>query len=224
MRRASWRSVPRMCSPPMPATTRPSAFICSRCFDFADQGVPFLLRHFQPGGIFLLELGPGHGLGIAAEDDVGAAAGHVRGDGHGAQPAGLGDDLGLALVVLGVEDLVGDAPLLQQAGDQLAPLDRDRAHQDRPPAALDLLDLALGDGFAVLAAAGLELDGLVGFVDDLAQVLLALFVHQHVPLVHPLDFVGDGGELLALACGRSRRDCSCRRSGLLVGTAITSSL
>ena len=156
------------------------------------------MRDFQPRGVFFLELGPGHGLGIAAEDDVGAAAGHVRGDGHGAQPAGLGDDLGLALVVLGVEDVVGDAPLLQQARDQLAPLDRHGAHQHRPPAALDLLDLALGDRFAVLAAAGLELDGLVGFVNDLAQVLLAFFVHQHVPLVHPLDLFGDGVELLVL--------------------------
>ena len=141
---------------------------------------------------------PGHGLGIAAEDDVGSAAGHVRGDGHRAQAAGLGDDLGLALVMLGVEDLVRNAALFQQTGDQFAPLDRDGAHQDRPPAAFDFLDFALGDGFAVLAAARLKLDVLVGFVNDLAEILLALVVHQHVPLVHPLDFVGDGHVLFVL--------------------------
>ena len=31
------------------------------------------------------------------------------------EPAGLGDDLGLTGVLLGVEHLVGDAPLLEQA-------------------------------------------------------------------------------------------------------------
>ena len=39
-------------------------------------------------------------LDIAAQLDVGAAAGHVRGDGHGADLARAGDDLGLVLVVL----------------------------------------------------------------------------------------------------------------------------
>ena len=53
--------------------------------------------HVEARGVLVLELGPGQRLGIAAEDDVGAAAGHVRGDGHGAFAAGLGDDLGLAL-------------------------------------------------------------------------------------------------------------------------------
>ena len=166
--------------------------------DLADQRVPFLLRHFEPGGILLLKLRPGHGLGIAAEDDVGSAAGHVRGDGHRAQAARLGDDFGLALVMLGVEHLVLDAPLFQQARDQFASLDRDGADQNRPPAAVHLLDLALGDRLAVLAAARLELDVLVGLVNDLAEVLLPLVVHQNVPLVHPLDFVGDGNVLFML--------------------------
>ena len=43
-------------------------------------------------------------VGIAAELNVGAAAGHVGGDGDGAGHAGLGDDEGLLLVVAGVED------------------------------------------------------------------------------------------------------------------------
>ena len=45
---------------------------------------------------------------VAAELDVGAAAGHVGGDGHGAGPAGLGDDVGFLLVVAGVQHLVRD--------------------------------------------------------------------------------------------------------------------
>ena len=51
-----------------------------------------------------------------AELDVGAAAGHVGGHGHLARLAGLGDDLGLDLVVLGVEDLVLDARRRSEAG------------------------------------------------------------------------------------------------------------
>ena len=165
--------------------------------DLADQRVPFVLGHFQSRGILFLQPRPGHGLGVAAENDVGAAAGHVRGNRHRAQPARLGHDLGLALMVLGVQDLVRDAAFFQQAGDQLAPLDRHRAHQHRTPAALNLLDLALGDGLAVLAPFRLELDGVVGFVDDAAEILFVFLVDQHVPLVHPLDFIGDGDILLA---------------------------
>jgi len=41
---------------------------------------------------------------VAAELDVGAAARHVGGDGHRARHAGLRDDVGLLLVVAGVED------------------------------------------------------------------------------------------------------------------------
>jgi hypothetical protein len=54
-------------------------------------------------------------LDIAAELDVGAAAGHVGGDGDGARLAGLGDDLGFLLVLAGVQHVVRDA-LLQQLG------------------------------------------------------------------------------------------------------------
>src|SRR2546427_9050123 len=41
-----------------------------------------------------------HELGIAAEDDVGAAARHVGRDRDGLEAAGLGDDLRLAHVLL----------------------------------------------------------------------------------------------------------------------------
>jgi hypothetical protein len=56
---------------------------------------------------------------VAAEHDVGAAAGHVGGDGDGADLAGAGDDLRFLLVVLGVQHLVRDAGLLEAPGHQL---------------------------------------------------------------------------------------------------------
>ena len=54
---------------------------------------------------------PGHEVGVAAEQDVGAAAGHVGGDGHAAAPPALRDDLRLALHILRlcVQQLVGYA-------------------------------------------------------------------------------------------------------------------
>jgi hypothetical protein len=53
------------------------------------------------------------GLVGTAEPDVGAAAGHLRGDGDGPELAGFGDDRGLLSVVLGVEHHCGDPATLQ---------------------------------------------------------------------------------------------------------------
>ena len=47
-----------------------------------------------------------HLFGVAAEEDVCAATRHVGGDGDGSFAPGLGDDLGFAFVVLGVQDVV----------------------------------------------------------------------------------------------------------------------
>ena len=55
--------------------------------------------------------------------DVRAAAGHVGRDGDGAALAGARDDLRLLLVILGVENRVDDARLLQHAREVLADLD-----------------------------------------------------------------------------------------------------
>ena len=60
----------------------------------------------------LLRIGNGREFGrhahleIAAELDVGAAAGHVGGDGHGARHAGLRDDLRFLLVIARIEHVV----------------------------------------------------------------------------------------------------------------------
>src|ERR1019366_5879749 len=45
----------------------------------------------------------GHELGIAAQQNVGAAAGHVGGNGNRTLAACLGNDLGFLLMVLGVQ-------------------------------------------------------------------------------------------------------------------------
>src|SRR3990167_6330389 len=65
-------------------------------------------------------------LGIvrhAAELDVDAAAGHVRCDGDRPLPPSRGDDLGFALVVLGVEHLVRHTLRFQQGRERLGLLD-----------------------------------------------------------------------------------------------------
>ena len=150
MRRASCRSVPMMCRPPSSLDRLALGLHASRAArSRVTSCVPFVLRHVEPRGVFVLQLGPGHRLGIAAEDDVGAAAGHVRGDGHGALAAGLGDDLGLALVVLGVEHLVLDAALVEQAARAARSF---RSRRCRPgsagPAAGSRLILSRGIDFA----------------------------------------------------------------------------
>ena len=86
--------------------------------------IPLLtLRRADGGGLkhirilaLLTTVGLGHEFGVAAEQNVGAAAGHVGGDGNSSLAAGLGDDESFALVVLGVQDFVPDAHFLQNPG------------------------------------------------------------------------------------------------------------
>src|SRR5204862_4061291 len=93
---------------------------------------------------------PWRGSPVAAEQDVGAAARHVGRDRDGPLTAGLGDDLGLALVVLGVQDLVADSAFLEKLRELLGLLDRDRA-DERGLAARVALDDVLDDGVELLA-------------------------------------------------------------------------
>ena len=100
-------------------------------------------------------LGQAH-VQIAAELDVGAAAGHVGGDGHGTRPASLGDDHRLLLVEAGVEHLVGDLVLLEQPGEVFRLLDRHRADQHRLLSVLGIADGA-DDGVVLLARGAVDL-------------------------------------------------------------------
>ena len=80
-----------------------------------------------------------HEIAVSAHDDVGAAAGHVGGDGHGAHAACLGHDFRFALhkFGLGIEQLVGDAALEQQLTEQLGFLHAGGAHQHRAALLVD---------------------------------------------------------------------------------------
>ena len=95
------------------------------------------------------EIGLGQILRVAAEHDVRAAAGHVRGNRHGAELARLRDDLRFLLVVLGVEHAVRHALFAEQGRDVFALLDGDRA--DEHGLALGIARLDLLDDGAVLA-------------------------------------------------------------------------
>jgi len=82
-------------------------------------------------------------LRVSAEQDVGAASRHVRGDRHRAQPPRLGDDLRLHLVVLRVQDDVLDPLALQESRHRFGLLDRHGSDEARLAALLrfdDVLD------------------------------------------------------------------------------------
>ena len=142
--------------------------------------VPAPGRHLRPGKV----------LGVAAEQDVDASARHVRGERHGTRPARLGDDVGLLLVVLGVEDVVLDAAPGEVAGQALRFLDRDRADEDRlagPVAGHDVV----GDRLPL---------GVLGLVDRVGLVLADVGpVGGDLEDLEPVDV----GELGGLGLGRT---------------------
>jgi hypothetical protein len=127
-----------------------------------------LLRSLLGVDLLPLEMFAREEFGVAAEQDIGAASGHVGGDGYRALAARLRDNLGLALVVLGVQDVmvvrnravaldenvsglvaVAYARLRESARDEFRVLDRDRADQ-HGLARLVALDYLLDDGVPLL--------------------------------------------------------------------------
>ena len=149
------------------------------------------------------EVLPGHELGVAAEQNVGAAAGHVGGDGDHAETAGLGDDLGFLLVELGVEDDVADALALEDLGEQLGLFDARWCRPGRAAFLVQAGDL-VGDG---------EVLFLRGAVDD-----VGVFDAQHLPVggddddVELVDLVELGGFGLGGAGHAARVFCTCGSS------------
>ena len=137
------------------------------------------------------QVAPGQALGVATQEDVDAAPGHVGGHGHRSEPSRLGHDLGLAMVLLGVQHLVGDALLVEQAGQLLGLLDRDGAHQHR---------LTLLVALAYVLGARREL-GVLGLVDEVGPIAAD---HRSVGgNAHHVQVVG-GRELAGLRLGRAR--------------------
>ena len=144
-----------------------------------------------------------HELGVAAEQDVGAAAGHVGGDRDGRLAARLGDDLGFLRVILGVQDDVLDAAQLQQLRQPLGLLDRDGADEHRP-ALLLLLDDVGDDRFVLFLLGAVDRVGLF----DAPQHAVGRDDHD----VELVDLV----ELFGLGVGRAgharRACCTCGSS------------
>ena len=68
-----------------------------------------------------------HEIRTAAQENVGATARHIRGDGHSALASSLGDNLGFALMLFRVEDVVLDAGPAQGGGEPLRFFDGNRA-------------------------------------------------------------------------------------------------
>ena len=98
---------------------------------------------------------------VAAQHDVGSAPGHVGRHGDGALAPGHGHDGGLTGVLLGVEDLVGDAALAQPLGEDFRLLHAGGTHQHRL-AGLMTLGNVVDDGVEL---------GLDGGVDEVGLVL-----------------------------------------------------
>ena len=99
-------------------------------------GGPFLLVHLEHEVAIVVPLARGHllagqVLGVAPQQDVDAAAGHVGGNRDRPYPARLGNDHGLLLVLLRVQDVMGDPPAVEVAGELLGLLDRHRADEHR---------------------------------------------------------------------------------------------
>ena len=139
----------------------------------------------------LAQVGLGQILRVAAQHNVGAAAGHVGGHSDRPQLTGLGDDLGLLLMVLGVEHIVLDALALEHIRQLLRLFNGDGAHQNGLSLLVALLDLP----------------------DDGTELARFILIH-HIVVVNALDrAVGgdlhnvqfiDGAKLLLLGHGSTR--------------------
>ena len=163
----------------------------------ADDTQPALFDHalvtFLPGRPHLVQrhvIGGAQGLDlriqVAAQNDVGAAPGHVGRYRHRAGTPGLGDDLRLPLVVLGVQHLVFDLLFLQLAGQVFRHLDGNGADQHGLAVLLAGLDVV--DDRRELLPRG-QVDHVRLVIPDHRQVGRD---HHHFQAVDLLEFVGFG--------------------------------
>ena len=97
-------------------------------------GIPDTSRRSHPcGPPGFPGLDPAHPalLHAGPEFDVGTASGHVGGDRDRSGTPGIGHDLGLALVLLGVQHFVLETSSLEHACECLRDLHARRPDQDR---------------------------------------------------------------------------------------------
>ena len=139
-------------------------------------------RRAGPADPLLFDVRTGQELRIAAQQDVGSAAGHVRGDRDRAAASGLGNDVGLGLVVHRVQHVVLDLAPLEQAAQVFGLLHRHGADQ-HGLAALVTIDDVLDRGVEFLA---LRLVHHVGVID--ADHRAVGRNHDDVQVVDLLEF------------------------------------
>ena len=125
-----------------------------------------------------------------AQLDVGAPPSHVGGDGDPARLAGVGDDLRLLLVILGVEHGVFDLGFFEVAAQFFGGLDGHRPHQDGLTGFVDFRDVAHH-------VAGL---GFAGFIDHIGLIVA---YHGHVGGHHQHLHVVDLDEFFLFRFRRS---------------------
>ena len=109
-------------------------FLLDLRLNLAEDRVPFRTIFVVDGVrvfVLLAQALAGQEVGVAAEQNVGAAAGHVGRNRHRAFAPGLRDDERFALVILGVQHFVPHAHLLQDRRQPFRFFDRNRAHQHR---------------------------------------------------------------------------------------------
>jgi len=80
-----------------------------------------------------------------AEHDIRPTSGHVGGNGHPARLAGLGHDFGFFFVVLGVQDVMGNAGFFEQAREEFRLFDGHRTDENGLAFFVKFLDVS-GDG------------------------------------------------------------------------------
>ena len=176
--------------------------------------LPLLRRNLLRFLALLIQGLPGEEVGVAPEQDVGAPACHVGGDGHRAQAARLGHNLGLPLVLLGVEHVVGDAPALQPGREGLGVLDGDCPHEHRAAHLVELGDLLHHRG-PLLRGGAVDHVGILGSDEghvggddhhvevvnfgELGRLGVRRARHASELIVHAeVVLEGDGGECLVL--------------------------
>ena len=123
---------------------------------------------------------------ITAQHDICTATGHVGGDGYGSGQAGVGDNICLALVLLGVQYLVPDFDLVEQTGKIFRGFHRGRADQNRLTTS-DTITNVVDDGIEFLAS---------GQIDQITEILahhrLVGRYHDDFETVNLLELEGLG--------------------------------
>src|SRR4030095_5167729 len=98
-------------------------FLVGLGFDLCIHRLPFVSRHGSEIKTSLAELLARAKFSIATQQNIGPTSGHIGGNGHCLIASSLGDDFRLPLVLLGIQDIVGNTTVAQQSAEELRLLD-----------------------------------------------------------------------------------------------------